>query len=223
MRKTCVAVAAMGLLLTAMQANAGGELECRSSGYHYQYCYADTWNNVRLVQQMSNSSCDYGRSWGYDQRGIWVDNGCAARFEYGGGQHGGGHRNSGGDVVAGAAAAVILGAIISSSADRGHHHRDNDGYRDYGNGDNGNRDIGVNVPGWAIGHFAGRDRAGGPDIEIAVDPDGRIDGMQGSMIFDGQMRGTQAWIGNREYGVVRSNDGIRLVGEGRSGYDLYRE
>jgi len=81
----------------------------------------------------------------------------------------------------------------------------------------------VNVPGWAIGHFAGEDRTGGPDIEIAVDPDGRIHGMQGSNVFSGQMRGTEAWLGNRSYTVVRTAGGIRLAGEGRSGYDLQRQ
>jgi len=81
----------------------------------------------------------------------------------------------------------------------------------------------VNVPAWAVGHFAGPDRSGGPDVEIAVDPNGRINGMQGSNIFSGQMRGTDAWLGNRAYSVVRTGDGIRLAGEGRSGYDLRRQ
>lgn len=226
MRGRYVAGVGIGMLLLAAQAFAAGELECRSSGYHYQYCPADTENSVQLAQQLSNSSCQYGRSWGYDQRGVWVDNGCAARFSYG--RSGGHHRSGGGDVAAGVAAAVILGALLSSDSDHGHRSNDDDGYQD-GRYRGNRRDqdsgssYGVNVPAWAIGHFAGPDREGGPDIEIAVDPDGRINGMQGSTIFDGQMRGTEAWIGNRSYGVVRTGNGIRLMGEGHGGYDLYRE
>lgn len=199
----------LSLLLAALQARAG-ELECRSSGYRYQYCRADTENNVQFAQQLSNAPCKQGRDWGYDQRGIWVDNGCAAMFNYGGGSshH---NRDSGRDAAAGIAAAVILGALISASEQ--HHH-------DRGNQGNDDR---VNVPPWAIGHFAGPDRGGGPDIEIAIDPNGRINGMQGSRIFNGQMRGTEAWIGNRSYTVVRSGGGIRLFGEDRGGYDLYRQ
>lgn len=229
MRNTFVAFAGFGLLLAAAQTNAG-ELECRSSGYHYQYCPAYTANSVQLAQRLSSSSCDYGRSWGYDQRGIWVDNGCAAMFNYGGPGGGGGghHHSSGGDIAAGVAAAVILAAIVSSDSDHGHQPHDNAGYPNHGyQGDQGEHhgggDYDVNVPAWAVGHFAGPDRDGGPDIEIAIDPDGRINGMQGSNIFDGQMRGNDAWIGNRSYGVVRTGNGIRLVGEGHGGYDLYRQ
>lgn len=217
MRSACVAVAGLGLLLTAVPSQAG-ELECNSSGHRYRYCPADTHNNVQLAQQTSRAACRFGSSWGYDQRGVWVDNGCSGMFTYGGGggapSH---HHDSGGNVAAGVVAAVILGAMISSSS----------GHTSSGHADNSNpvnsSDYGVNVPAWAVGHFAGPDRAGGPDIEIAVDPDGRINGMQGSSIFSGQMRGTKAWLGNRAYSVVRTGNGIRLAGEGRSGYDLSRQ
>jgi len=223
MRTTGLAIAGMACLLTAIQANAG-ELECRSSGYHYRYCPADTGNSVQLAQKLSGSPCDYGRGWGYDQSGIWVDNGCAGMFTYGGGGYGGRHgrgHDHGGDVAAGVAAAVILGALVAGSDhhDRDRHADDRD-YQDNRRSDDG---YGVNVPAWAVGHFAGSDRDGGPDIELAIDPDGRINGMQGSSMFDGQMHGTEAWLGNRSYSVVRSGDGIRLVGEGRGGFDLYRE
>lgn len=223
MRTTGVAIAGMAFLLTAIQVDAG-ELECRSSGYHYRYCPADTGNNVQLAQKLSGSSCDYGRSWGYDQSGVWVDNGCAGMFTYGGGRYGGGERRHGhdGDIATGVAAAVILGALVSASDHHSDHDRyaDNRGYRDDRRSDDG---YGASVPAWAVGHFAGSDRDGGPDIELAIDPDGRINGMQGSSMFDGQMRGTEAWLGNRSYSVVRSGDGLRLVGEGRGGFDLYRE
>lgn len=215
MRMITIAIVGPVLLLAALQARAG-ELECRSSGYHYQYCRADTHNNVQLAQQLSRAPCRQGRDWGYDPRGIWVDNGCAAMFNYGGGGSAQtGSHNSGRDAAAGIIAVAILGAMISES---GHHHRD-----DHGSPGIDGYSSGVNVPAWAVGHFAGPDREGGPGIELAVDPDGRINGMQGSRMFDGQMRGTDAWIGNRAYTVVRAGNGIRLVGEGHGGYDLVRQ
>lgn len=237
MRCARMTMAGLVFLLVAGQAVAG-ELECRSSGYRYQYCRADTGNSVQLAQKLSGSSCDYGRSWGYDRRGIWVDNGCAAMFNYGGRSRSGGRDNTGA-IVAGAAAAVILGAIISSNDDRNDHydnprrrddsHNDNpdrygnDRYDDpstYGNNP-GNDDTGV--PGWAIGRFSGVDRDTGLQIEFAVDQDGRIDGYQGSSEFQGQIRGTTAWIGNRQYGLVRARDGFRLASRGNGGYEMTRE
>ncbi|MEO5596163.1 MAG: DUF3011 domain-containing protein [Lysobacteraceae bacterium] len=54
--------------------------ECKSSGYDPNYCRVNTRNGVRLVRQLSTSACTQGRSWGFDERGVWVSNGCQARF-----------------------------------------------------------------------------------------------------------------------------------------------
>ena len=45
------------------------------------YCEADTRNGVVLTRQVSESDCHYGRTWGYDSNGIWVDGGCRAEFQ----------------------------------------------------------------------------------------------------------------------------------------------
>ncbi|GAB2493134.1 DUF3011 domain-containing protein [Arenimonas alkanexedens] len=61
-------------------------VSCNSDGYRERFCSVDTRGGVRLVQQVSNSRgpCIEGSTWGYDRRGIWVSNGCRARFELGG-------------------------------------------------------------------------------------------------------------------------------------------
>ena len=61
MRSACVAVAGLGLLLTAVPSQAG-ELECKSKGHRYRYCPADTRNSVQLAQQTSSSACRFGSS-----------------------------------------------------------------------------------------------------------------------------------------------------------------
>ncbi|HNT37958.1 MAG TPA: DUF3011 domain-containing protein [Rubrivivax sp.] len=195
------------MMLVAAQTQAAGQLECRSSGYRYQYCSADTENNVELVQQISSSACKFGRSWGYDARGIWVDNGCAASFRYGRSHGGGG--SHGDKVAAELAGALIVAAIVGSQS---RHHGDDDGAEH----------VDASVPPWAVGRFAGQDFESGVGIELAIDRKGRIDGYQGGREFYGQVRGNEAWIGNREYGLMQTRDGIRLVGEGRSGFDLTR-
>lgn len=61
----------------------------------------------------SGSPCDYRYSWGYDYRGIWVDRGCRAQFEYGRrGNSGGG---TGAAVAAGILGALVVGSAIASS------------------------------------------------------------------------------------------------------------
>lgn len=61
------------------------EVRCSSNDGRTRYCNVDTRGGVRIVRQESRSPCIQGRSWGYDRRGIWVSNGCRARFQLGGG------------------------------------------------------------------------------------------------------------------------------------------
>ncbi len=55
-------------------------LTCRSVNFKYQFCQIDTRGGVRLARQLSDTRCTLNSSWGYDNRGIWVDRGCAAEF-----------------------------------------------------------------------------------------------------------------------------------------------
>ena len=72
--------------------------ECKSSGYAPTYCRVDTRNGITLTRQISSSECVQGQSWGFDDRGVWVSNGCKARFALRGRDDGygnGGYGNSG--------------------------------------------------------------------------------------------------------------------------------
>ncbi|HYL75706.1 MAG TPA: DUF3011 domain-containing protein [Bryobacteraceae bacterium] len=59
---------------------AQGGLVCSSNNGERVYCAADTRGGVQLVRQISGSPCDQGRTWGWDERGVWVDRGCRAEF-----------------------------------------------------------------------------------------------------------------------------------------------
>jgi hypothetical protein len=61
----------------------GQVVSCSSDDMHRHYCQADTHGGVQLIKQHSDSSCQQGRSWGFDGRGIWVDHGCRADFQVG--------------------------------------------------------------------------------------------------------------------------------------------
>lgn len=41
----------------------------------------DTRGGVRLIRKLSDADCREGRSWGYNSREVWVDDGCRAEFE----------------------------------------------------------------------------------------------------------------------------------------------
>lgn len=197
----------MGLLMAGTAA-ASGQLECTSHNYQYQYCPANTQNSVHLGSQQSKTACQKGRNWGYDGRGIWVNDGCSAIFDYGGGGGGGGHHHdNGGDVAGALAAAVILAAIADSSSS--HHHHDNS----YNGGQGNYAPPASNVPQWAIGSFSGTDDVSGTPIDISVDRGGNISGYYGHSSLSGQWSGGRAYLGNRGYSASPTGHGIRLVSD----------
>ena len=52
---------------------------CESQDGRYAHCRVP-WRDARIVQQLSQTACVRGRTWGVDRGGIWVNNGCRARF-----------------------------------------------------------------------------------------------------------------------------------------------
>jgi len=60
------------------------QITCESRNNHYQYCNAPTAGRVRIARQLSDTRCVLNRTWGFDERGVWVDRGCRAQFAFGG-------------------------------------------------------------------------------------------------------------------------------------------
>ena len=59
----------------------GEVVRCESRDYRQVYCDIDARNGVRIVNQLSDTACIEGRTWGWDRRGVWVSGGCRAEFE----------------------------------------------------------------------------------------------------------------------------------------------
>ncbi|MCL4760980.1 MAG: DUF3011 domain-containing protein [Burkholderiales bacterium] len=53
---------------------------CESHEYRYNFCATGPIRSAQLVEQRSQAPCVQGRSWGWRNDGIWVDNGCEAVF-----------------------------------------------------------------------------------------------------------------------------------------------
>ncbi len=77
----CRAVFALG---SSSSAGIPETIKCSSDDEHWHFCPADTHGGVRVSRQISEAACTQGTSWGYDDRGIWVDRGCRAEFTTGG-------------------------------------------------------------------------------------------------------------------------------------------
>jgi len=71
----------LGVVLCAFAGAARAQIvRCSSDDGRKQFCQADTRYGVTMVRQVSGAPCQQGRSWGYNDRGIWVDHGCRAEF-----------------------------------------------------------------------------------------------------------------------------------------------
>jgi hypothetical protein len=77
--------AGLALLATAILSGQS-RITCSSDNGRRNFCGADTSRGVTLLRQLSSSRCIEGRTWGWDRRGIWVDQGCRAEFALGRGQ-----------------------------------------------------------------------------------------------------------------------------------------
>src|SRR5688500_6086044 len=78
-----IALAALAAPMAASAQYGGRTVPCEADNGRPAFCRVDTRGGVRLVDQDSRSPCIQGRTWGYDSRGIWVAQGCRAKFQVG--------------------------------------------------------------------------------------------------------------------------------------------
>ena len=77
-------LALAGIFATQAHAQYGGRtFVCKSENFGQNYCSADTRGGITLVRRISNADCIEGRTWGYNERGVWVTQGCEAEFAAG--------------------------------------------------------------------------------------------------------------------------------------------
>jgi len=66
-------------------AHAQKTITCASDDGKRHTCHVDARGGVQMVNQRSGSACQQNYSWGTSPEGIWVDHGCRADFQTGGG------------------------------------------------------------------------------------------------------------------------------------------
>ena len=172
-------------------------ITCESRNFRYTYCRADTDNRVTLVRQRSSTRCRMYDNWGYDNRGVWVDRGCAAEFRVG---KGGVGKEA---AIAGAAVAgIAIAAAIAA-------HKDKDNHTDA-------------VPSWAIGTFRGYDEVERADVELTIQPGGSVTGFAAGSSFSGSWDRDYLNAGRKRFRVERSGNGFQATEQGTNSRIYFR-
>jgi hypothetical protein len=53
---------------------------CESKAGEKSVCPADTGNGLTLARSFGPGACELGRTWGWDESGVWVSEGCSGEF-----------------------------------------------------------------------------------------------------------------------------------------------
>lgn len=193
------------LLLAALLADARADeqVTCESRDNRYQSCALPYAGYVSLERKLSGADCRQGRTWDYDRRQVWVDDGCRASFRV----HGGDSRDDRGDhdhhdakVAAGVLiGAALLGALVHN-ANTGDDRYDDDNYQ-------GPRHSSY-VPGWMVGEFEGYNPIYGADIHMRIDSDGRMSAQARGQDLSGWINGGQLNVGGNVFDINQSRDGF---------------
>ena len=64
-------------------AQAGAMIVCESKKGENRVCLADTSAGVALKKSTGTAECVLGKTWGYDEAGVWVAEGCSGEFQLG--------------------------------------------------------------------------------------------------------------------------------------------
>ena len=115
-KRFMIVLAVAGTCIISTPVLADKSVRCESQNNQYKMCRVDTHGYVRLEKQLSNSECRQGRSWDYDRRGIWVDDGCRAEFVVESRHHTDDHEDHNGAAAAAAIAAVAMIAVAAAAS-----------------------------------------------------------------------------------------------------------
>lgn len=59
---------------------AASTVVCGSKAGERETCAVNTKGSVTLVKSLGSEACELGRTWGYDDKGVWVSDGCSGEF-----------------------------------------------------------------------------------------------------------------------------------------------
>jgi hypothetical protein len=187
------------LVLFSSALYADSYVTCKSEGYRYQVCPIQDHGYVRISNKLSKAACIQGKTWDYDKRSVWVDDGCAAEFIVEGRSHSKNHKNKN-------VAVAVLGLALLASANK-HDHKD-DHYNDNNYHRGGHTS---HVPGWMIGYFVGYNMTFGSDVSLDISEDGRVKANVSGNRVTGYVNDGRLYIGDAEFYLDKSSHGLNTT------------
>jgi uncharacterized membrane protein len=187
-KRAVAALAALAMGAGSAPAAAGErEIRCDSRDLGHHYCRVDTDGRVELLDRHSLFSCREGRSWGYDDRGVWVDKGCSATFRVG-------RRDRHNNKAAIAGAVVGLAALAAIAANR-------------------NKAEATEVESWAVGAFKGDDTRENVPVNLRILPGGQVSGRAGEQEITGHLKDARLEAGRQVFRIERQGTGFVAIDE----------
>lgn len=184
-------------LLGTTTANADYSVKCASSGYKHATCRLSQPGRVTLQRQVSGASCKQGRTWDYDSRQIWVDDGCSGEFRVDTSSHG---HSSAGAAAGMVAAAILLGALADSDQGNVSKYKDDDYH--------GPRHSSY-VADWMVGQFRGvNSKYDNTDVLMTIKPDGRVTALAKGQTINGYINDDYLHAGDVVFTINRTRDGF---------------
>ena len=192
-------------------------IRCESHKHAYKTCRVDTHGYVYLARELSKGHCQQGRTWDYDQRGIWVDDNCKGEFVVEARHHTGGHKDHHGKEAVAAAAAIALIAAATAAADH-NDHKDRYHDDDYHRGGHASY-----MPHWMVGSFKGYNLQFGANVRLRIDEDGRaVADVEGQRVR-GYVNDGRLYVGDAEFDIERAGEGFNTVQRGNRSNRVHYE
>lgn len=206
------------VLIALPLAGFARSIECGSKNYRYKYCRVDTDGYVRLERQFSDAECRRGRTWGYDDDGVWVDEGCQARFKVGRSYDRDDDWDDDDDddndtkkdllttaaVIGGLA---VIGTLMNRNSAGNQYPNQSNQYPNYNSGSG----YATYVPSWAVGTFRGYDSLYDINLELTITTDGSVRGYANDAPVQGSFNNDQIQLGQFAFNVDQVQDGFRAT------------
>lgn len=211
-------IAAITAVAMTAPASADQIVRCESANDRYTSCPIGSHGYVRMSRQLSHDSCVQGRTWDYDERHIWVDDGCRAEFTVESRWHTDDHDDHDGEAaVAAIAGLAILAAAAAAASDNDDNDRDYEPYHNgrYGDDNYGRGGHSSYVPYWMRGNFSGYNSAAHQQVSIEVDEDGQARARIGNgTALRGYVNDERLYIGNLVFDLEREGNGFKTIERG---------